>query len=86
MELPKTLRVSVTQADITRGRCKDPGWCAVAQALRSAYPGLFVSVGNGDIVLGNKTYILPAAAHLWIRDFDASLVVFPFSFEARAAQ
>lgn len=80
-------KLSITQADIDTGVRGDPCHCPIAQALRRAFPGHNVRVGNAIQILINSDdkdyqwYRLSEDARLFIRTFDRGGIVYPFDME-----
>src|SRR5205085_6958194 len=79
------MKIMVTERDIEDGGRFDPDGCAIARALNRAGfrhlgvmgPSVMVADAWGRVLC----VPLPAAARLWILDFDSGKRVGPISFE-----
>ena len=81
---------TVTQKHIDHGVRADSCGCPLALAALDDIPGIrTVSVGPSIILAltdsGSRRFHLPLEACAFMRDFDTSHVVHPFSFEAEEA-
>jgi hypothetical protein len=81
VELPKTIRVQVTDMHIARGRRGVSDKCAVALALRDM--GYKSARVDDDVawLSADEAMDLPFAVRDWIECFDRGGVVEPFHFE-----
>lgn len=78
----KTINLEITQADIDNGRKQSCGWCPVAIAVKRQLQLDDVSVGIDNIWLGPDKYTpLPHFIRDWIRNYDASRPVKPFTYK-----
>lgn len=87
---PKTLKIEVTDQDISEGVPTDSWQCPIARAIRRIY-GDHPSVGTKDLhiafgSIGKKTtYFLPTKAIKFVAAFDSDEVVGSFKFTATRA-
>lgn len=79
------MQVKVLQHHIDEGQRKSGTRCAIALALREAFPeALYVHVGADILIEGfasTQRVPAPANARTFIRAFDRSQPVEPFTFE-----
>lgn len=76
------LQISVTAADIAKGKPRDVRWCPIARAVRRLGKKKSVEVCN-DIKLGSARYSITDKASDFIDGFDEGVKVKPFSFVAK---
>lgn len=74
-----SLRVTVTQEDITSGVPGDNKLCPVARAINRLLPNALVYT-LAMFTHGDSTYRIPAAAMKFVNSFDRGELVEPFSF------
>ncbi len=77
------LKINVTQRDIENGVTCAASRCPVALAVKRATKRkiVWVQLGLGIIVVGRKTYPMPAPVRAFANDFDANAKVEPFRFD-----
>ena len=76
--------INVTAEHITDGARGNPWGCAIALALKTAFPDAeLVSVGVTDFDIDDRVYDIPfpREASTWIEAFDRGGEVEPFSFD-----
>jgi hypothetical protein len=78
----ETMRIDVTQDDITYGKRRAGDRCPIAIAIMRALNEPIVEVSFFKVFIPDGSrYSMPAAARVFINDFDGGLFVQPFSFE-----
>lgn len=79
------MKINVTHEDINAGKTGDCVRCPIALAIGRLMPEAHLYLWTGWLYWADKgcprKVELPEEARLFIRDFDASVIVNPFSFE-----
>lgn len=75
----KTVRVSVTKADIAAGVPRDTEMCPVAIAIRRT-TGMLVAVSDYEFIFDKCSVDLPKRVRRFVDDFDFNAAVRPFTF------
>ena len=79
---PRTVRVTVTAADIARGRPYTPDACPVALAIERALgTWATVLVNRVYTTVGRHTVVNPGSVREFVERFDERFPVAPFEFE-----
>lgn len=80
------MRFTITQDHIDRG-CRCVGQlCPITLAVKEQHPPTakykgFVSTSSASLQIGKRCYKLPTAARKFVRLFDESKTVEPFTFD-----
>ena len=74
------MKVQVTMNDIKNGLRGNNTYCPIARAIRRVANKRRVVLGCKLAIVGNKSYILPHAARIFIELFDFGHNVSPFRF------